>query len=66
MATAIEEFEQACTNAGVDPVEACVKAGLHRSTWFRWKAAAVSPTIRNLDAAKTALQGLADRGAAAA
>ncbi len=59
----IEDFERECADAGVQPEAALIKAGLHRSTWFRWKAGKVSPTFRSLNAAREALGRMSGKAA---
>ena len=61
----IDAFERDCAAAGLKPVDVLRAAGLHRSTWFRWKRKAapgeqaVSPNLRSLEAAKRKLAELA-------
>jgi hypothetical protein len=61
MSDLIEDFEIACTAAGLAPVVVLREAGLNSSTWFRWKAGTVSPTLRSFDAARRALARLTDK-----
>ncbi len=49
------QFEQDCTDAGTTAEAMVCAAGLHRSAWYRWKAGAVLPNMRNWDAAHSAL-----------
>lgn len=58
MSDPLSDFEHDCTKASVSPVDVLVRAGLHRSTWFRWKKGKVSPTLRSLAAAREALQAM--------
>jgi hypothetical protein len=60
------EVEQACSAAGINPVEALARKGLHRSTWFRWKRGTASPNLRSLAAARDGLEELKTERAAAA
>jgi hypothetical protein len=55
MSDPIEDFESACTAAGFAPASVLREAGLNASTWFRWKAGTVSPTLRSFEAARQAL-----------
>lgn len=65
MSDLIREFELACEAANVAPSAALRRAGLSPSTWFRWKANAVSPTLRSFDAARAGLATIiAERGEA--
>lgn len=64
MASEIEKFESDCTSAGVSPSAAFKAGGLNPSTWFRWQAGKVSPTLRSLDAARRGLAIVRDHGAA--
>lgn len=61
MSDPIEDFEIACTAAGLAPVVVLREAGLNSSTWFRWKAGSVSPTLRSFEAARNALSRLTDK-----
>lgn len=54
----MQQFAEACAEAGVTPEAALQAAGLHRSVWFRWRSGEVSPTLRNWDAAHEALENL--------
>lgn len=71
MEDVVSNFEAECIRAGVAPAAALEAGGLHRSTWFRWKANNSSPTLRNLQAAQAGLAKLvadrpAEKGQAAA
>lgn len=61
-----DEFERECADAGVAPQAAIERANLHRSTLFRWKAAKVSPNLRNVEAARQAVRDIAAEKIAAA
>jgi len=61
MSDPIEDFESACTVAGFAPTTVLREAGLNASTWFRWKAGTVSPTLRSFEAARQALVRMLDR-----
>jgi hypothetical protein len=61
MVNPIAEFAQECAEAGVSPVDALVSGGLHRSTWFRWKADPAMATLRNIEAARDGLRRIKSR-----
>jgi hypothetical protein len=61
MSDPIEDFESACAQAGFAPTAVLREAGLNQSTWFRWKAGTVSPTLRSFEAARLALVRMVDR-----
>jgi hypothetical protein len=61
MSNLITEFELECAGADIPPVAALVEAGLHRSTWFRWKSGGASPTLRSLSAARDGLHSLVEK-----
>ena len=65
MSDPIEDFESACAVAGFAPATVLREAGLNASTWFRWKAGTVSPTLRSFEAARQALVRMVDRHASA-
>jgi hypothetical protein len=54
----MESFAQACADAGFAPEDVIQRAGVHRSTWFRWKDGGVSPTLRKWDAVQQELERL--------
>lgn len=56
MADFIDQFEKECAAADVKPVEALRAAGMHRSTWFRWKSGTNPPNLRNLEKAQEGIK----------
>lgn len=59
MSRTIDQFERDCAASGLSPVVVLKAAGLNSSTWFRWKAGKVSPTLRSFEGAQEALAKLA-------
>jgi hypothetical protein len=55
MSVFIAEFEAQCRAAGVSPPMALKAGGVHPTLWSRWKSGAVSPTLRNFEAAMDGL-----------
>jgi hypothetical protein len=66
MTDPIQEFEADCAAAGVAPLDACIKGGVHRATWFRWKKkdGGTLPNLRNLEKARRGLEELAQEATA--
>ncbi len=62
MLTSVRDFQKACEEAGVEPPEALVAGGVHRSLWYRW-ARGKSPTLSTLERAQAGLAKLKDRAA---
>ncbi|WP_165799313.1 hypothetical protein [Caulobacter zeae] len=52
------EFEVDCARAGVAPTAVLKGAGIHPTLWRRWQIGAVSPTLRNFEAARHHLDQL--------
>lgn len=54
----METFAQECAAVGYAPEDVIQRAGVHRSTWFRWRDGDVSPTLRKWDAVQEELERL--------
>lgn len=57
----IAKFERDCIAAGLTPVAVVEAAGVHKSLWWKWRSGAVSPTLRNFEAAQDKLREMAGR-----
>ncbi|MDB5438155.1 MAG: hypothetical protein JWM33_582 [Caulobacteraceae bacterium] len=51
-------FERECAEVGISPRRALEHGGVHPSLWGKWKSGAVSPTLRNFEAARGGLAAL--------
>lgn len=51
----IARIEAEAEQYGISLGDICQSAGVHRSTWQRWKSGRVGPTWRKLEAVKAAL-----------
>lgn len=51
----LRNFEIACREQGLEPLDVISRAGLSRATWYRWKSGKVFPNLRNLETARSAL-----------
>jgi hypothetical protein len=54
----VRRFQQACQEAGLDPLTVVTAAGVHRSAWFRWNNGSFSPSLKNLERIEDALERL--------
>lgn len=63
----LTEFETDCRKCGVNPRAALEAGGVHPSLWKKWtrEEGAVSPTLRNFEAAKKGLALLRSKKKAA-
>jgi hypothetical protein len=64
MSDLLADFERDCSAANVAPSAALRAGGVHPSLWKKWKDGAVSPTLRNFEAARRGLGQLRKRDAA--
>lgn len=60
----ITEFEAECEAASVKPHVVLKAAGVHTSLWWKWKEGKVSPSLRNFEAARRALETMRQEAAA--
>lgn len=60
----IQQFEQACREAGLEPLEVVTGAGVHRSAWFRWNNGSFAPSLKNLERIEGQLDALTRRSVA--
>ena len=63
MSELLATFKKDCASAGVAPTAALKAAGVHPSLWAKWESGAVSPTLRNFEAARRGLSALKKRPA---
>lgn len=61
----IAEFERACADAKVDPLDVVTRAGVHRSQWFRWRRGKFQPSLTSWDRVQETFQRLTDQRPAA-
>lgn len=61
MLDVLAEFESDCIAADILPSSALREGGVHPTLWGKWKSGAVSPTLRNFEAAKRGLESLKKR-----
>lgn len=60
----IQQFEQACREAGFEPLDVVTGAGVHRSAWFRWNNGSFAPSLKNLERIEERLGALTRRDVA--
>jgi hypothetical protein len=60
MSDLLSQFEADCSAAEIAPTAALQAGGVHKTLWWKWKAGAVSPTLRNFENAKAGLQKLVE------
>lgn len=61
MSDLLTDFEVDCKAADVAPSAALKEGGVHPSLWGKWKSGAVSPTLRNFEAARRGLDAIKHR-----
>lgn len=60
MSDLLSDFERDCAAAGVSPTAALKAGGVHPTLWSKWASGAVSPTLRNFEAARRGLLALSE------
>ena len=56
----VGDFERECAAAGVTPEEAIRAAGLHMTSWYRWRAKTVEPLFATYRQARRGIALAAD------
>lgn len=55
MTTTIQQIEADAAKHGVTMTEACRRAGVNYSTWWRWRHSKTEPRTSNLDRVRKAI-----------
>jgi hypothetical protein len=60
----IRQFALDCRAAGSTPEDVLAAAGVHRSSWFRWRTGAFRPSLTNWERMEAALSSARQQAAA--